>query len=103
MFYFNRNNANVARKFRDDKRYCNVIDRYAFEKFLEKNQIFFIYNCGLGGSLFTLRLRRAISHDERELRRWGEKEGITREAQRSDDDERLCCGWCIFQRVLIIW
>ena len=37
-FHFNR--KNVARKFRVDKRYCNIIDGYAFEKFLEKNQIF---------------------------------------------------------------
>ena len=65
------------------------------EVFREKSD-FFIYNCSLGGSLFTLRLRRAISHDEREFRRYREKEGITREAQRSDEDKRLCCGWCIF-------
>ena len=37
------------------------------EVFREKSNCF-IYNCGLGGSLFTLRLRRAISY-ERELRR----------------------------------
>ena len=30
------------RKFRVDKRYCNVIDGYAFEKFLEKNQIIYL-------------------------------------------------------------
>ena len=63
-----------------------------FREVLREKSDFFIYNCGLGGSLFTLCSRRAISHDERELRRQREKEGITRKAQRSASS--VSGGYC---------